>query len=330
MVFSEQKKQRGRICLRTKKSRIIASITLILIFSAIPILSNLTKITIIMTLFTIGLIYAILAANWNLLFGFAGVWSLAQLAIFAVGAYSSALLSKAGINPWIAILVGVTLSIVAALAISLVTLRLKATYFALVTLGFQEIVRGVVVVIYPGIIFDIPHLEIFGFSFDISGGVGYYYTFFTIFLCTLFVHKKIMSSYIGYATVALRESEMRAISLGVSPVRVRATIFLVSVIFTSLLGSIYAHYTNSVSQAILGLDIFLTYLIILALGGIGTFYGPILASFMWVFLDFVLRLYLEQFRLVIMGGIVILSLIYLKQGLTEIYEMMANKLFKMK
>jgi len=280
-----------------------------------------------MTLFTIGLIYAVVSANWNLLFGFAGVWSLAQLAMFAIGAYSSALLSKAGVNPWIAMLVGVILSAIAALILSMVALRLKATYFALVTLGFQEIVRGLVVVIYPGIIFDIPHLEIWGFSFNMLGGVGYYYAFLFLFLFTLFLHKKITSSYIGYATIALRESEMRAISIGINPVKVRTMLFLMSVILTSLLGSIYAHYTNSVSQSILGLDLFLTYLTILALGGIGTFYGPVLASFIWVFLDFFLRLCIEQLRLVIMGIIVIVSLIYSKRGLTEIYERIANKLF---
>ena len=304
--------------MRINKLKRIVAITLLLLFLSIPLLSSLTQLTIIMTLFTIGLIYAVVATNWNLLFGFAGVWSLAQLAIFAIGAYSSALLSKAGVNPWMAMLVGVTLSVIAALTLSIVALRLKATYFALVTLGFQEIVRGLVVVVYPGIIFDIPHLEIWGFNFNMLGGVGYYYAFLLLFLFTLFVHKKITSSYIGYATIALRESEMRAISVGISPLRVRAILFLVSVIFTSLLGSVYAHYTNSVSQSILGLDLFLTYLIILALGGIGTFYGPILSSFMWVFLDLFLRLYVEQFRLVIMGVIVIVSLIYLKHGLTEI------------
>ena len=306
----------------------IPALIAVLLLVAAPAITNISRMQIIMTLLIVGFYFAIVAANWNLLFGYAGVWSLGQLGIFAIGAYSSALLSKSGISPWLAMLFGVGLSTLAALAISLIALRLKATYFALATLGFQEVVRGFVVIIYPGVVFDIPHLEIGGLSFAGFGGAGYYYAFLLLFMFTLLVHRWVMSSHIGYATVALRESEVRAISIGVEPVKIRTILFLISVVFTSLAGSIYAHYTNSVSQAILGFDLFLTYLIILAFGGIGTFYGPAIASFIWVFLDFILRLYIEQLRLIIMGGIVILSLVYLKRGLAEIYERIAERIVR--
>jgi len=224
-----------------------------------------------------------------------------------------------------ALLTGVGISVLAALPLSFVALRLKATYFALATLGFQEVVRGFVVMIYPGIIFNLPHLQVGEFSFGAYGGLGYYYLFLTMFLASLAVHGWIVMSRLGLLTVALRESEVRAISLGVEPVKVRTVLFLVSVVFTSTTGSVYAHYTNSVSQSIVGFDTLLTYLIVMAFGGIGTFYGPIAASFIWVFADFGLRLYLEEIRLIVMGAIVIASLLFLRRGLVELFEIVASR-----
>jgi len=292
------------------------------VLSIVPVLQG--RIPILLTLLTIALQLAIVSSNWNLLFGYAGVWSLGQLGFFAIGAYSSALLSISGISPWLALLAGMSISLLTAVPLSLIALRLKATYFALATLGFQEVVRGFVVMIYPGIVFNLPHLQVGGFSFGAYGGIGYYYLFLALFLASLAVHGRIVLSRLGLLTVALRESEVRAISLGVEPVKVRTVLFLVSVVFTSATGSLYAHYTNSVSQSIVGFDTLLAYLIVMAFGGIGTFYGPTIASFIWVFADFGLRLYLTEMRLVVMGVIVIASLLFMRRGLVELFEKMAT------
>ena len=291
----------------------------VLVGALLPLLG--LRFSIVPTLLTLSLYYAIVASNWNLLFGYGGIWSFGQLGFFAIGAYSSALLSKAGTSPWIAMLIGVGISVSLALVLSIATLRLKAIYFGLTTFGFATVVSGLLIVIYPaGIVFDVPPLTIGGFSFDSFGGISYYYAFLVLFLATLYVHKKLLKSRIGIMTLALRDNETRAISLGVEPLKVRMILFLVSVIFTSLVGSLYAEYTGNVSQAILGYDLFLTYLIILALGGIGTFWGPSIASFLWVFLDFFLRLYLAQWRLIIMGALVVLSLLFLRTGLSGLYD----------
>ena len=303
-----------------EKRELIGVILMVTILAILPVLTrNLPQF---LSLMTIGLSYSIIVSNWNLLYGFAGIWSFGQLAFFGIGAYASALLSLSGYSPWISLLIGIGISLSVALAISAITLRIKvdAVYFALASLGLAEVVRGVVIMIEPGCLYNIPSLKIGEFSFSLYGRIPYYYAFLIVLVASLFIHKKILISKIGLATIALRDSEARAMSLGVEPLKVRTFLFIISVIFTSLSGSLYVHYTNGLSHVIMGYDILLSFIIILAFGGLGTFYGPIAASFLWVFLDFILRVHVESIRLIIMGAIVVLSLLYTNRGITEVYD----------
>jgi branched-chain amino acid transport system permease protein len=288
-----------------------------LLFQRIPFLS---------TLIIVGFYYSIVASNWNLLFGHAGIWAFGQLAFFSIGAYSSALLSLAGISPWLTILLGIIFSCIVALIVSLITLRVQvnAVYFALTTLGLQEVVRGMIIMFYPTTIYSIPQLQLFGLRFSDYNYIPYYYMFLLIFLISYFVHIRLFESNIGYSIIALRDSELRSISLGVDPFRIRTILFLVTVIFTSITGSLYAFFNNAVAHSILGYDNILIFVIIMAFGGLGTFLGPIISSFFWVFLDFILHIYAEFYRLVIMGIIVILTLVYTDKGLSEIFNKVKN------
>ncbi len=297
----------------------LIGIVAVVILLVIP--AGIYNIPVLLTLVSIAVYFAMISSNWNLLLGFGGIWSFGQLAFFAIGAYSSALLTLGGYSPWLAMALGVGISVLAALGLSVITLRLRQIYFALATFGFQQVVLGFVVEIHPGEIFDIPSLKILGFDFAAFNHVPYYYAFLVLLLASLLVHRRILSSRIGLALTALRDSELRSISLGVSPVRVRSIVFSISAALTSVGGSVYAHYTTSVSQATLGFTNFLTFIIILAFGGIGTFYGPVAASFVITFLDFPLRVYVGAYRLVVLGIIVMVSLLFLNRGLTQIYEM---------
>ncbi|MEM4289284.1 MAG: branched-chain amino acid ABC transporter permease [Nitrososphaerota archaeon] len=274
----------------------------------------------IMTILTLTLYIAVVALNWNLLFGHAGVWSIGQLGFFAIGAYSSAFISKAWASPLIGIIVGVLVAVLISLGLSFATLKLRATYFALATFGFQEVVRGIILVIHPSTIFDLPHLEILNLSFILYNGLGYYYSFLLLLFVTLVVHMIVLTSSVGTAVIALRYSELRAVSLGVDVVKTRGILFAISAALTSCAGSLYAHYTNSVGVAILGFDNFLLYFVILAFGGIGSFYGPLVSSFLWTILDFPLRIYYAEMRLIIMGCLVLLILMFLEKGITDIWK----------
>jgi branched-chain amino acid transport system permease protein len=284
------------------------------------------KISILSTLIIIGFYYSIVASNWNLLFGHAGIWAFGQLAFFGIGAYTSALLSMSGYSPWLTILLGVILSCIIALIVSLITLRIQvdAIYFALTTLGLQEVVRGMIIMIHPATIYNIPQLQIFGLKFSDYNHIPYYYMFLLIFLASYFVHIKLFNSNIGYSIIALRDSELRSISLGVDPIKIRTILFIITVIFTSITGSLYAFFNNAIAHSILGYDNILIFVIIMAFGGLGTFLGPLISSFIWVFLDFFLHLYAEYYRLIIMGIIVILTLVYTDKGLSEIYNKIKN------
>jgi branched-chain amino acid transport system permease protein len=135
-----------------------------------------------------------------------------------------------------------------------------------------------------------------------------------------------LTSILGIRFIALKENEDRALSLGIDPLRARLLFIIVSVIFTSIAGSIYAQYLGSISQSIFGLDIFIVFLIILGLGGIGTFYGPLVAAILWTFIDFWLSLFATQYRIIILSIATIVVLIYLRSGIGGLIDLIGTKL----
>src|SRR5208337_3860441 len=86
-------------------------------------------------------LFAALGLAWNLVGGYTGQLSLGHAAYFGVGAYSLALFSKAGVSPWVSVLLGMVLAVISAAVIGSVSFRLRGLYFALCTIAFAEVLR---------------------------------------------------------------------------------------------------------------------------------------------------------------------------------------------
>ena len=269
-----------------------------------------------LNLVIIALMWAIVAMNWDILFGYSGIWSFGQLGFFGIGCYASGILAIYwGVSPWIGTMIGVALSVMIGTIISFAALRLKKFYFAIVTLGFLEFVKSILVVYHPKWLSPIPSYQIGPLDFHAFNDLPNYYLICAVFLLSAFSGYRLVNSRIGLALKAIRDNETWAVSLGVNPFRARFFAFLVSCVFTSIAGSFYGHYLSIMMiSSTLGWGPMLAAFLMLAIGGVGTFWGPIGGAFIWVALSEFLRV-VDIWRFVIMAAAAIVLFRIVPQGL---------------
>ena len=280
----------------------------------------------IMNILILCFIWGMVAAAWNLIMGYARVFSLGQMAFFTFGAYTSAILTmNLGISPWVGIPIGGTIAAAVGFLIGLPCLRLRGIYVAVVTLALHLVLPTLLMHAGPiptggsyGL-GGIPSLQLGGYTFSYQELIPWYYVALAIFLVVLFVIYKIINSSVGLAFIAIRDAEPFAKSLGVDEYKYMLMVFGISAFFTGISGAFYAHYIRAISPKILGLDLFLLALVMVLFGGLGRFPGAVIGAFAITFINNFL-LGTGAFRLVILGAIVIVTMIYMPQGLMGIPE----------
>src|SRR5689334_19316248 len=196
---------------------------------------------------------AVVAQSWNLIMGYGGIYSFAQVALFAVGGWTSGVLVHSlNWNPFIAILFAPLVAVVAALGIGLPTLRLRGVYVVLLTLAFHELAR-VFAVTGPRFIsgggYGLVTVQTFQFGDAIGDQrtIYLYYLAGLIFAIATFVIWRVIHSPLGVAMTALRDSETYAVSRGINQSRVRTVPFAISAIFTGLARGDTTHYNGPIS-----------------------------------------------------------------------------------
>ena len=251
----------------------------------------------------IGFYYVILAASWNLLAGFTGQFSLAQHAFAAIGGYSSGLLIYHLQLPlWLTAPLGVVAAGLAGLALGLLVLKMRAIYLAIATWAFAETLR-----ILLGAAFEFTRGDL-GLSVPSLYGhvraTTYYYTFLGLAgLCLLLMHV-ILASPAGYFMRAIKDDQMRAASLGVDTTRVKLFAFVVSSAMAGLAGVVNAHYVLTLTPSIVDFSEMAKVIVMSAIGGIGSFIGPVIAAIPIHFLNSYLTSW-GEWSLVIFASVVI-------------------------
>ena len=279
-------------------------------------------------------INVILATSLNLINGFTGQFSIGHAGFMAVGAYSSAYFTvtygkaveaslsvlgetiASSVVLLIAILIGAIVAAVAGLMVGIPSLRLKGDYLAIVTLGFAEIIRIVILNIDA-----------------VGGATGYTVPGYANFLwiaifavITVVVVHNIVKSDAGRALVSIREDELAAEAMGVNVTRYKVTSFVIGSSFAGIAGVLFAHYNKFLStndfQFIKSFEI----IIMIVIGGMGSMTGAILGAIIVTLLPELLRLLPEfqvgattfkfaDLRLVIFALILILTMILRPQGI---------------
>jgi len=247
--------------------------------------------TYLITLLILFFVQAVVAQSWNLIMGYGGIYSFAQVALFAVGGWTSGVLVHSlGWNPFLAILISPVVALVAALGIGLPTLRLRGVYVVLLTLAFHELAR-VFAVTGPRFIsgggYGLVSVQTFQFGDAIGDQrtIYLYYLAGLIFAIATFVIWRVIHSPLGVAMTALRDSETYAVSRGINQFQVRLVLFAISAFFTGLAGGYSTHYNGGISTTIFDFPRIIDLLAMIVIGGWGTFGGPILGAGIVIGLD---------------------------------------------
>ena len=265
--------------------------------------------------------WGMVVQSWNLVMGVSGIYSFGQVGLFAVGGWTTSVLATHyGLSPWLTIWLAPFASVIAALIIGLPMLRLRGVYVVLLTLAFHELLRNYVTTgprIISGGGYGLKTVPTLGFESWFGGGydkILYYYVGLLFFGVAMYVIWRIFYSPIGMAFRALRDSETYALSRGVDPYRFKLFSFAISAFFTGLAGGFLAHYTGSMSTSIFNFGILINLLAMMVLGGLGSFWGPILGTGVLVILPEVLRA-AENFRNLSLGVAMALIALLAPQGL---------------
>jgi branched-chain amino acid transport system permease protein len=251
-------------------------------------------------------LWSVVAQSWNLVLGVSGIYSFAQIALFAVGGWFTGVLSMSyGWNPWLSLALAPIVTTVAALIIGLPSLRLRGVYVVLLTLAFHELLRNYVTngprVISGGGygLIGVPRLDFGPFS-GFSHLVPSYYLALGFFVVATFSIWWVFQSPIGVAFAALRDSEGYAVGRGIDQFRIKLFLFGFSAFFTGLAGGLMTHYLGSISQSIFAFSVLINVLAMIVIGGWGSFGGPILGTALLLGLQEGLR-DLSDFRTLVLG-----------------------------
>jgi branched-chain amino acid transport system permease protein len=279
------------------------------------------------------MINMILAMSLNLVNGFTGQFSLGHAGFMAVGAYTSAFLSTiipAFPGPmqfvyfWILALAGGWAAALAGYLVGLPSLRLRGDYLAIVTLGFGEIIR-VVLLNTPAVGGARGMYGISGpadwnaGSFTISKFVfGYAHALYWVIACFFVVHRLIRSSH-GRAFLSVREDEIAAEAMGINTTQAKVRAFVLSSFFAGVAGSIFAHYSNYLNPSTFTFTKSVDAVIMVVLGGMGSLSGSLMAAAIITILPEALRPLQEltglDLRMVIYSLCLILLMILRPKGL---------------
>lgn len=262
-------------------------------------------------------IFSTVAVSLDLLLGFTGLLSLGQTALFAVGSYTSAVLTTThGVRPDLALI----LAVAAATAIALLTspiLRLRGFYFALATLALVLIVQEVLINWIDvtggasGFV-GIGKFEMLGYEFKSQR--SYYVLAYLVLLLAVLVAIHIRTSRFGRSLTAIREDETAAEAIGIPVFSVKVRVWLVAAAAAGLAGVVYTHYVQFVSPTQFGLEPTIDVLASTVVGGAGTIFGPIIGVFV-LWLIPALFTQLQEYSTLVWGAALIIAMVFAPGGL---------------
>lgn len=276
-------------------------------------------------LLILSFVFGAVAASWDLSLGFGGLFNFAHVALFAVGIYTYAILTKAlGVDPWLALLVAGPVTMAVAALVAMPVLRLDGIYVILVTIAFSQLIYQIIIsqsAVTGGTsgIVTLPPLAIGDYRLTSDGRIGYYYVALALLVAACaFLHLTIRSRW-GRAIIALRDAKYAAVARGVPEGRTRVVTLAASGLFTGLAGGFYASYVRVASPDIFGLGSLTLVLSILLVGGIGTIWGPVAAAFLIILISEVLA-DLGPWRDILTAALIIAVMVLYPGGLWGIVQ----------
>jgi len=275
------------------------------------------------TLGTIG-IYVLLGLGLNIVVGLAGLLDLGYVAFFAIGAYTTALLTAPQPQHllwsfWITVPLGIMLAASAGILLGIPVLRMRGDYLAIVTLGFGQIIgillKSDILTPFTGGpkgVSGVGGPTLFGKPF--TSAVDFVYLILLAVLLIIFVTRRLQNSRIGRAWEAMREDETVARAMGINLLTTKLMAFAIGAAFAGLGGVLFAARNQFTGPEDHNLMVSINVLCLLIVGGMGSIPGAIAGAFALKGLPEVLR-ELEDYRVLAFGALLVVMMIMRPAGL---------------
>lgn len=266
---------------------------------------------------TLGGINAIMALSVNIICGITGQLSLGQAGFMAIGCYSTIILTEnANLPLFVSIILAALITAFFGFLIGFPTLKLDGDYLAIVTLGFGEIIRVVLVNLKD--LTGGPNGKQFTTMLAFDANLAYFWIIGALILLIVLIQNFIRSTY-GRAILAVRDDEIAANSSGIAVFKYKMIGFVIASFVAGIGGGLYVSLIGFVKPEQASFNNSINYLIYVVLGGMGSTTGSVLAAFILTYLQEFLR-FLKNFRLLIYPVILIIVMLFRPQGLLGFKE----------
>jgi branched-chain amino acid transport system permease protein len=304
----------------TQKTKILIVFAALAVFAFVVPQSG----SFVVLLATRAMSFAILAMSVDLLLGYTGLSSMGQAAYFGVGAYLTAILAtKAhfglGWDFWVVVILGILLGMALAALFGLFAIRAGGVYFLMITLALGQCVWGLAYR-WNSLTGGDNGINLSGrpnFGFDLGNEVTFFYLVFAFFVVSIALMYLLVRSPFGRSLAGIRERELRMQILGYNTWLHKYIIFIIAGGFGGLSGVLWAHTNGHVSPETLVLTTSVDSLLMVVLGGAGTLVGACFGAA----IVFGLREYLSTlvpWWQYVLGGVYVLTILYLPMGLMGI------------
>ena len=275
-----------------------------------------------------ALFYAFIGQAWNISGGFAGQMSFGHVAFFGVGAYVSTVMQmRFGFSPWWGLPGAALAGALVAGFVAVVSFRagLKGSYFALITLAFGEVLRIIsnsVDITGGGLGMLIP-MKAGVANFQFEERSGFYFLILLFAAASVALAEWLRRSRFGARLAAIRENEDAAKALGIDVLSEKIKVLVLSGAMCGMGGCFFAQYFLYIDPTIVfGVDKSVEMLLVSMIGGAGTVYGPLIGALLLASISDITRVMtqIQGLSLVIYGGLLVIIIAYLPNGLIDLFR----------
>jgi branched-chain amino acid transport system permease protein len=268
------------------------------------------------------LIYGLFALGFNLVYGYLGLLSFGHAALFGTGAYFCGIaIVHLGLPWYAAIALGIIGGLLMAAVVGVLAIRTRGIYFAMVTMALSQCVyylfyqavdwtggenglRGI----------NVHEISVFGLKLDFINPLTRYYVIAAFVIAAFFVLSRILASPFGAVIEAVRENEARARASGYDVTTTRLITFVLSGGFCGLAGALQALHLSIVPIEILHYDTSGIVVMIALLGGMGTFFGPMIGAAAFLMLENLVSTWTVHWQLIV-GAIFMICVLFFPAGI---------------
>jgi branched-chain amino acid transport system permease protein len=263
-----------------------------------------------------ALIFGIAAISLNLILGFGGMISLGHAAYIGIGAYCVGIPSYYDYyNGWLHLALALSVSAIFALITGAISLRTKGVYFIMITMAFSQMAY-----------FTFLSMEEYGADdglviysrsefpewMSMDGGASLYYWVFAVLLLSLFFTHRLVNARFGRVIVGSRFNEQRMQALGFNTYRYRLTCYVTSAMMCSVAGMLFGNFAGFISPDIMGWARSGELIFMVIIGGVATFFGPLLGTIVFVLLEEFLSAITVYWHLIF--GVMLVALVLFGKG----------------